>query len=98
MVRRDLTRPLTPGRGLLLPCFAIIDRGVGRDGRSKGFHTVDLMQSFRNILTATVVIAGFGLGLAPQAMAQTQTTITEDKTVAIVNGHEIKVSEVQMAT
>jgi peptidyl-prolyl cis-trans isomerase C len=53
------------------------------------------MKNLRNFLTATVIVAGFGLG---QAMAQTQTTVQDDKTVAIVNGHEIKVSEVQMAT
>jgi peptidyl-prolyl cis-trans isomerase C len=38
------------------------------------------------------------LGLALLPSAQAQDAPKEDKTVAIVNGHEIKVSEVQMAT
>ncbi|MBI2720074.1 MAG: peptidylprolyl isomerase [Rhizobiales bacterium] len=38
-----------------------------------------------------------GLALAPAALSQTATP-GDDVTVAIVNGHEIKVSEVQMAT
>jgi peptidyl-prolyl cis-trans isomerase C len=38
------------------------------------------------------------LGLAFLPPAQAQDAPKEDKTVAIVNGHEIKVSEVQMAT
>jgi peptidyl-prolyl cis-trans isomerase C len=52
----------------------------------------------------TTLFAGFlGLALALSAHAQDATTPTvagsaEDKTVAIVNGHEIKISEVQMAT
>jgi peptidyl-prolyl cis-trans isomerase C len=50
------------------------------------------MLSIRTI----VVTAAFGLALAPGVLAQD--AVKEDKTVAIVNGHEIKVSEVQMAT
>ena len=69
------------------------------------------MSGLHKILKAAVVLAALGLGFAPVAFAQTDQTqpvgqdalstppsAAQDKTVAIVNGHEIKVSEVQMAT
>ena len=62
-----------------------------------GLHTVGLMLAFRNILNTAALIVGFGMAFAPLARAQ-DTPVTDDKTIAIVNGHEIKVSEVQMAT
>jgi len=54
------------------------------------------MFGIRNCLSSTVIAATLAL-MAPAAMAQ-DAAIKEDKTIAIVNGHEIKVSEVQMAT
>ncbi len=61
--------------------------------RQTSFDTVELMFLFRNsmILAAALVIA------VPIVLAQ-DAAIKDDKTIAIVNGHEIKVSEVQMAT
>jgi peptidyl-prolyl cis-trans isomerase C len=46
-----------------------------------------------------MLCSALGLGAMGQALAQ-DTTIApkDDKTVAVVNGHEIKISEVQMAT
>ncbi len=54
------------------------------------------MSRIRNLLNATITAAVLGLAL-PVAMAQ-DAAVKDDKTIAIVNGHEIKVSEVQMAT
>ena len=61
--------------------------------RQTSFDTVELMFRIRNsmILAAVLTIA------VPVVLAQ-DAAIKEDKTIAIVNGHEIKVSEVQMAT
>lgn len=61
--------------------------------RETSFDTVELMFPIRNsmILAAVLTIA------VPVVFAQ-DAAIKEDKTIAIVNGHEIKVSEVQMAT
>ena len=50
----------------------------------------------RTILRTSAAAVLLGLVVAP--LAQAQDAPKEDKTVAIVNGHEIKVSEVQMAT
>lgn len=55
------------------------------------------MLRFRNFLNSTILAAALGLALMPAAEAQ-DAPIKDDKTIAIVNGHEIKVSEVQMAT
>lgn len=55
------------------------------------------MPRIRTLLFSTVMAAAIGLAAAPLALAQ-DTAPAEDKTIAIVNGHEIKVSEVQMAT
>ena len=54
------------------------------------------MSFSRTILKTSVAAAIFGLAAMPLAVAQDAPK--EDKVVAIVNGHEIKVSEVQMAT
>ena len=57
------------------------------------------MLRIRNILRTGLLAAACGLPLAALAVAQdAPTPAKEDKVVAIVNGHEIKVSEVQMAT
>ena len=53
------------------------------------------MFGMRNILRTSLLVSALGL-TAPLALAQDAPK--EDKTIAIVNGHEIKVSEVQMAT
>ncbi|MGH6906416.1 MAG: peptidylprolyl isomerase [Aestuariivirga sp.] len=45
----------------------------------------------------TILVAALALVFSPVAWAQ-DAAVKDDKTVAIVNGHEIKVSEVQMAT
>ena len=59
-----------------------------------GLDKVDLMHRMRNLL-ATVAFAVLGASaMAPMVLAQAK----EDKVIAIVNGHEIRVSEVQMAT
>ncbi len=55
------------------------------------------MPRIRTLLFSTVMAAAIGLAAMPLALAQ-DTAPAEDKTIAIVNGHEIKVSEVQMAT
>ncbi len=54
------------------------------------------MSFSRMILKASVAAAIFGLAATPFAVAQDAPK--DDKVVAVVNGHEIKVSEVQMAT
>ena len=46
-------------------------------------------------LVKYAVLGGLALALVPGAQAQE--VVAEDKTVVIVNGHEIKVSEIQMA-
>ena len=55
------------------------------------------MSHFKNLFNSTLLAAALGLAFSVVAQAQ-DTTVKEDKTIAIVNGHEIKVSEVQMAT
>ena len=55
------------------------------------------MLRFKNLLNSTILAAALGLAFSTVAQAQ-DATVKEDKTIAIVNGHEIKVSEVQMAT
>ncbi len=55
------------------------------------------MLRFKNLLNSTILAAALGLAFSAVAQAQ-DATVKEDKTIAIVNGHEIKVSEVQMAT
>jgi peptidyl-prolyl cis-trans isomerase C len=54
------------------------------------------MFRIRNLLNLTTLVAMLVLAV-PAAMSQ-DAAIKDDKTIAIVNGHEIKVSEVQMAT
>jgi peptidyl-prolyl cis-trans isomerase C len=55
-----------------------------------------MMFRIRNWLNSTILAAVLALAV-PVAMSQ-DAAIKDDKTIAIVNGHEIKVSEVQMAT
>jgi peptidyl-prolyl cis-trans isomerase C len=62
-----------------------------------GFDTVETMVRLRTFLESTLLAAALGLAAALPAGAQ-NAALTEDKTVAIVNGHEIKTSEVRMAT
>jgi peptidyl-prolyl cis-trans isomerase C len=52
------------------------------------------MLRYKNVLKALLLATALGLPLAAQAQ---EAPPGEDKVVAIVNGHEIKVSEVQMA-
>jgi peptidyl-prolyl cis-trans isomerase C len=60
---------------------------------------MDVMSFYRNMLRTCVAPAMLGLVLATPAIAQEEEVAPkEDKVVAIVNGHEIRVSEVQMAT
>ena len=54
------------------------------------------MSLSRTFLKYSAVAAVLGLSLAGPVLAQD--AIKDDKVIAIVNGHEIKVSEVQMAT
>ncbi len=54
------------------------------------------MSLSRTFLKTSAAVAFMALALAPAAQAQDAPK--EDKVVAIVNGHEIRVSEVQMAT
>ena len=54
------------------------------------------MSFSRTFLKSSVVALGLGFSLVWPALAQDAPK--EDKVIAIVNGHEIKVSEVQMAT
>ncbi|MCA3554990.1 peptidylprolyl isomerase [Aestuariivirga sp.] len=56
------------------------------------------MSFSRNFLTSCAAAALLGLALAMPARAQEDAAPKEDKVIAIVNGHEIRVSEVQMAT
>ncbi|MCB1380848.1 MAG: peptidylprolyl isomerase [Alphaproteobacteria bacterium] len=54
------------------------------------------MLRIRNILRQSLLAAAVGLATHTAALAQEETK--EDKVIAIVNGHEIRTSEVQMAT
>jgi peptidyl-prolyl cis-trans isomerase C len=96
-VRRDLQPVNLRIRGLLLP-FLRVKQQPPEPGRPVGqdFKTVDLMSFSRTILKTSMAAALLGLAFVPPAEAQDAPK--EDKIVAIVNGHEIKVSEVQMAT
>ncbi len=55
------------------------------------------MPRIQNYVKIALLTGFFGVGLAVSAVGQ-ETPPGEDKIVAIVNGHEIKISEVQMAT
>lgn len=56
------------------------------------------MSFSRKFLNLCAASALAGLALAAPALAQEDVAPKDDKVVAIVNGHEIRVSEVQMAT
>ncbi|MFT3988008.1 peptidylprolyl isomerase [Aestuariivirga sp.] len=58
------------------------------------------MLRIRTLLSTTLLAVSLGTGLLSPALAQdvVPATPADDKTIAIVNGHEIKISEVQMAT
>jgi peptidyl-prolyl cis-trans isomerase C len=56
------------------------------------------MSFSRNLFTICAASALLGLSLAMPARAQEDAPPKDDKVIAIVNGHEIRVSEVQMAT
>jgi len=56
------------------------------------------MSFSRNFLVICMASALMGLSLVMPARAQEDINPKDDKVVAIVNGHEIRVSEVQMAT
>ncbi len=62
---------------------------------------MDYMPKLRNVLKIALISGVFGLSLAAGAHAQTATApdplTGDDKTVATVNGYEIKTSEVRMA-
>ncbi len=62
---------------------------------------MDYMPKLRNVLKIALISGVFGLSLAAGAHAQTAATpdplTGDDKTVATVNGYEIKTSEVRMA-
>jgi peptidyl-prolyl cis-trans isomerase C len=81
-------------RGLFLPCFAIIERGGGRRAGQLDLVTVGSMPRIQNFMKTSLLAAVFGLALSPVALAQ---QVKEDKIVAVVNGYEIKTSEVAMA-
>jgi peptidyl-prolyl cis-trans isomerase C len=78
----------------LLPCFAIIQRSGGRKAGQQDLVTVGSMQRIQNLVKTPLLAAVFGLALSQAALAQ---EVKEDKVVAIVNGYEIKTSEVAMA-
>jgi peptidyl-prolyl cis-trans isomerase C len=77
-----------------LPCFAVNERGGGRKADQQDLVTVGAMPRIRNSVKTSLLAAVFGLALSQAAIAQ---ETKDDKTVAIVNGYEIKTSEVQMA-
>jgi peptidyl-prolyl cis-trans isomerase C len=81
-------------RGLFLPCFAIIQRGGGRKAGQQDLVTVGSMPRIQNFVKTSLLAAVFGLALAQAAPAEENKV---DKVVAIVNGYEIKTSEVAMA-
>lgn len=56
------------------------------------------MSFYRNLFTICAASALLGMSLAIPARAQEDAPPKDDKVIAIVNGHEIRVSEVQMAT
>lgn len=56
------------------------------------------MSFSRNFLVTCAASALLGLSLVVPALAQEDVAPKDDKVVAVVNGHEIRVSEVQMAT
>ena len=57
-----------------------------------------LMSFSRKILYSCAASALLCLAFVTPAAAQSEDPPKDDKVVAIVNGHEIRVSEVQMAT
>lgn len=63
--------------------------------REEDSLTVEFMQRLHTSLKVMLLAAGLGLAV-PAAVAQDAPK--EDKVIAIVNGHEIRTSEVQMAT
>lgn len=77
-----------------MPCFAIIQRGGGRKAGQQDLVTVGSMPRIQNFVKTSLLAAVFGLALAQAAPAEEN---KEDKVVAIVNGYEIKTSEVAMA-
>ena len=56
------------------------------------------MSFSRNLFVSCAASALLGLSLVMPALGQEDVAPKDDKVVAIVNGHEIRVSEVQMAT
>lgn len=66
-------------------------------GPAAGFGTVDWMSFSRRFLNGCAVSAVVLLASVMPAQAQEEAP-KEDKVIVIVNGHEIRVSEVQMAT
>lgn len=82
--------------GIFLPCLTLIERHVWVwVVRERDVQTVEYMLRIRNILKSVVVVSALGAALSSAALAQ---EAKEDKVIAIVNGHEIRTSEVQMAT
>jgi peptidyl-prolyl cis-trans isomerase C len=73
-------------------------RAIDPKGGPMGFGTVDFMSFSRKLLNGCAASAVLALILVAPARAQEEGAPKEDKVVAIVNGHEIRVSEVQMAT
>ena len=87
--------PCAP-RGIFLPCLALIERKLWVWlVRERDVQTVESMLRIRNILKTALLVSALGAALSPAAMAQ---EAKDDKVIAVVNGHEIRTSEVQMAT
>ena len=85
------------GRGLFLPSLKDKEQRSAARKAGHGFQTVDWMSFSRNFLNSCAASALLGLVLVLPAAAQ-EDAPKEDKVIATVNGHEIRVSEVQMAT
>jgi peptidyl-prolyl cis-trans isomerase C len=79
--------------GTFLPCLAVMER-ASFSKRKKLMKTIKLFQFAVKAAVAFTITAGVALA---QEAADTQELKGEDKVVAIVNGYEIKASEVRMA-
>jgi peptidyl-prolyl cis-trans isomerase C len=95
---QPVAKPQQPLKRLIIALFQ--GQGVHIGSHQGALSSMDYMPRIHTILKTTLLAGVFGLSLWATAHAQSTTAETlsgEDKTVASVNGYEIKTSEVRMA-